>query len=85
MAASRYANLQIQKPAKRQAEPEPKRTVGRPRGKASNPDYVATTLLLKSVNKRGLQFRAIEENRDMSDIVDSLIEDYLRTDSEASV
>lgn len=77
MANSRYANLQIQKPSTRQTQAEESRKVGRPRGKASNPDYEAATLLIKRTNKKGLQFRSIEEGRDMSEIVDSLIEAYL--------
>lgn len=80
MASSRYGNLQIQKPSVPDTEQAAKRQTGpgRPRGKASSPEYVATTLLLKKGNKRGLQIRAIDEQKDMSEIVDSLVEEYLR-------
>ena len=77
MPASRYAHLQLQKPTTRQPEVEEKKKVGRPKGKASNPDYEPTTILLRRVNKRRFQIRCIEEGKDMSEIVDRLIEEYI--------
>jgi hypothetical protein len=70
---SKYDKLQIQKqPVDR------KRGPGRPKGgKTSDPAYISTTILLRKELKKRLQMRALEDGRDLSDIVGELVEAWL--------
>lgn len=71
---SKYAKLQIQKQA-----PDRSRGPGRPRGgKSSDPDYISTTILLRKVTKKRFQMRALDEGQDLSDIVEALLEAWLK-------
>ncbi len=69
---SKYDKLQIQK-----EPPDRQRGPGRPRGKASNPDYIATTILLRKDVKKRAQMRALDEGRDLSGVIDALAEAWL--------
>jgi hypothetical protein len=55
---SKYDKLQIQK-----EPPERQRGPGRPRGKASNPDYISTTILLRKDVKKKNANACIDEGR----------------------
>lgn len=54
-----------------------KRKRGRPRSKRSDPSYTTLTVLIRKETYRRLKIRAVEEERELSQIVQDLLDAYL--------
>jgi hypothetical protein len=62
----------------RKAATETKR-MGRPRGKASDPDYRQVTIYLRRDTHGAARKRLIDENREFSELVEDLVSKWLAT------
>jgi uncharacterized protein (DUF4415 family) len=58
---------------------EPKGKRGRPAGKRSSADFVVTTLVLRRDLKLDAQDKARREGKDLSDVVNGLLENFVNT------
>ena len=61
-------------------QPEQKRGKGRPKGKKSDPDYTTLTTYIRMETYRALNIRAIKEDREMSEVVQELLDKWLKPD-----
>ena len=76
MAANKFGAL---KTYREQAEPLELAPSGRPKGKRSNPNFEATTLLLGKATKRAV-YRALEDRNqqpDLSVLVERLLNEWM--------
>ena len=60
-------------------EPPAGKGRGRPAGKRSNPEFEATTVLLRKRTKRAASrlLQDTEANKDLSDLIESLLSDWI--------
>lgn len=68
-------------PAQAQATPvqdEPRRRVGRPPGKRSNPDYQQVTVLLHGQTYLDVRKRLLDERKEVSTLLNELLDEWLK-------
>jgi len=72
--------------AAKQKEPTTELTFSKParKSKSTDPDYVRTTVYLPKQLHKQLKAAAADEEREMSDIVKELVEQWLKSRSEHS-
>lgn len=58
---------------------EPRRPVGRPPGKRSNPDYQQVTVLLHGQTYLEARKRLLDERKEVSELLNELLADWLKT------
>lgn len=57
---------------------EPRRRVGRPPGKRSNPDYQQVTVLLHSQTYLEARKRLLDERKEVSELMNELLDAWLK-------
>lgn len=57
---------------------EPRRKVGRPPGKRSNPDYQQVTVLLHGQTYLEARKRLLDERKEVSDLINELLVEWLK-------
>lgn len=57
---------------------EPRRKVGRPPGKRSNPDYQQVTVLLHGQTYLEVRKRLLDERKEVSDLINELLVEWLK-------
>ena len=70
---------QAQKVAKAQRTDEMPKRMGRPRGKASDPDWRQVTVYLRRITHTAARKRLLDEDGDFSDLVQDLLTKWLGT------
>jgi hypothetical protein len=70
--------------AKQKQQPEPTDSKPARKSKSSDPDYVRTTVYLPKRLHKQLKAAAADEEREMSDILEELVEQWLKSRSERS-
>ena len=61
-------------------QPEQKRGKGRPKGKKSDPSYTTLTTYIQLETYKALKIRCFQEDREMSEVVQELLDAWLQTD-----
>ncbi|OLV19689.1 hypothetical protein [Deinococcus marmoris] len=61
------------------APEEPRRPVGRPPGKRSNPDYQQVTVLLHGQTYLEARKRLLDERKEVSELINELLDAWLKT------
>lgn len=61
------------------ASKEPRRPVGRPPGKRSNPDYQQVTVLLHGQTYLEARKRLLDERKEVSELINELLDAWLKT------
>lgn len=57
---------------------EPRRKVGRPPGKRSNPDYQQVTVLLHGQTYLEVRKRLLDERQEVSELINDLLTEWLK-------
>lgn len=57
---------------------EPRRKVGRPPGKRSNPDYQQVTVLLHGQTYLEVRKRLLDERKEVSELINELLDGWLQ-------
>lgn len=65
-------------PAPSTAQVEPKRRVGRPPGKRSNPEYQQVTVLLHGQTYLEARKRLLDERKEVSTLINELLAEWLK-------
>lgn len=60
------------------AQEEPKRRVGRPPGKRSNPEYQQVTVLLHGQTYLEARKRLLDERKEVSTLINELLSEWLK-------
>lgn len=58
---------------------EPRRRVGRPPGKRSNPEYQQVTVLLHGQTYLDVRKRLLDERKEVSELINELLDAWLKT------
>jgi hypothetical protein len=67
------------RPAKATSKPtKPKKTVGRPRAKHSDPDYKQMSVYIHKDVRAKVKARLLEQDGEFSGLVESLLRDWLK-------
>jgi hypothetical protein len=64
--------------ARKKATAKPKKTVGRPRAKHSDPDYKQMSVYIHKDVRNKVKGRLLEQDGEFSGLVESLLRDWLK-------
>nr|WP_255639430.1 hypothetical protein [Deinococcus betulae] len=79
MRERREREIEAEAPAPPLPAPEePRRRVGRPPGKRSNPDYQQVTVLLHGPTYLEVRKRLLDERKEVSTLVNELLDEWLK-------